>query len=303
MEESGHYYTVYFTSLAVGFAEDVAYQHALLAQMPDEVGWLDAANMHINECASFREYDLNGAKSTVPNNWRYLIEFVIHSLPDKRLDNASSAAQRKITGSLLLKESPVSLKFGLLLHRLGDTYAHSIMGHETRMYTTSMAGDQCTSIDSLGHARDFHSPDYPFLRKNLFYEYLSDLYRLLSEKVNSPDSKLFRRAKPVKITAGDIIAIFRYILDDPHGLVRCSMQGGLTTETTRLFFIQQIREAAKKYLGTTLKSYAPERIEKQTLPQFLSEHTELRQLGINQKKIVDAVISMYVDVKEPDDKK
>ena len=46
MEEAGHYYTVYYTSLAVGFREDVAYTQAVLAQMPDEISWLDAASLH-----------------------------------------------------------------------------------------------------------------------------------------------------------------------------------------------------------------------------------------------------------------
>jgi hypothetical protein len=292
MEESGHYYTVYFTSLAVGFAEDVAYQHALLAQMPDEVGWLDAANMHTNECLNMSEYDLNGSKTAIPNNWRYLIEFAIHSLPDKRTGNTSSASQRSVTGKLLLKESPVSLTFGLLLHRLGDTYAHSMIGNEMRMYTVAAEAAECTTLDSLGHFRDSHNPDYPFLRQNLFYTYLNDLYSILSKKVNNPDSKLFRRQSSA-MPSGDVEKIFRYILDDPHGIVRCSMKAGLSTEATQMFFIKQIREASRKYLGITMKSYAPERIEKQTLSQFLSEHTELRKIGINRQKIVEAVNSIY----------
>src|SRR5260221_11333523 len=90
MEESGHYYTVYFTSLSVGFAEDVAYQQAVMAQMPDEVGWLDAANLHTDECLGFKEFDLNSNKLKVPNEWRYLVEYALHSLPDKRTANTSS---------------------------------------------------------------------------------------------------------------------------------------------------------------------------------------------------------------------
>ena len=34
MEESGHYYTVYITSLAVGFSEPLAYQHATITHRP-----------------------------------------------------------------------------------------------------------------------------------------------------------------------------------------------------------------------------------------------------------------------------
>ncbi len=297
MEESGHYYTVYFTSLAVGFAEDVAYQHALLAQMPDEVGWLDAANMHINQCVGWNEFDLNSSKVEVPNHWRYVIEFGLHSLPDKKQDNTSSQKQRTLTADLLLKENPLSLEFGLLLHRLGDTFAHSIMGNEIKLYTVAAGGPECFTNDSLGHKRDSHRPDYPFLRRDLFYDYLGTLYRVLSEKVNSPDAKLYKRRQLMTISAGDIELIFRQMLDDTHGLVRSSMRGGLTDETTSLFFMEKIREASKKYLGVTMKPYAPEKIEKQTLSQFLSDHPELRSLGINQKSLSGAVNDIYSNVK------
>ena len=45
MEASGHYYTVYFVSLAVGFDDDVAREFAFYAQLPDQLDKLDAADL------------------------------------------------------------------------------------------------------------------------------------------------------------------------------------------------------------------------------------------------------------------
>jgi len=299
MEESGHYYTVYFTSLAVGFAEDVAYRHALLAQMPDEVGWLDAANLHMDECLNWKEYDLNGNKRLVPNQWRYIIEFAQHSLPDKYTGNSSSEFQRTVTRKLLLNESPVSLKFGMLLHRLGDTYAHSMMGNEKKMYTVARPAAECFTLDSLGHARDGHDPDYPFLRPGLFYLYLDDLYTILLKKVNSPESKLYRRRMLTNLSIDNIKKIFKDILEDQDGLVMYSLMNGMTSGTTQFFLIDQIRKAAVKYLKVTMKPYAPEKSGGLTLQEFLTQHPELQQMGISRESIINSLKSIYQGVTAP----
>jgi len=297
MEESGHYYTVYFTSLAVGFKEEIAYRHAVLAQLPDEVGWLDAANMHINQCSRSKEYDLNGNKRRVDYRWRYDIEYAIHSLPDKINGNSSSSFQRSATQKMLSEEDPLSLKFGLLLHRLGDTFAHSMISNETKMYTVSATGDytQCIPLDSLGHARDGHDPDFPFLRPTLYDKYLTELYNVLNQKARQPRyADYVRKTRPLLLE--EIRIIFKKILTDEHGIVSASMRAGLIKPTTQIFFIQQIREHAIRNLGITMKPYAPERIEKQTLTQFLSEHHELDSLAINEQKMNEAVTSIKKDL-------
>ena len=303
MEESGHYYTVYFTSLAVGFAEDVAYRQAVMAQMPDEVGWLDAANLHVDQCLGQmggKEFDLDGNLRLVPNEWRYLVEFAQHSLPDKYGENTTSAYQRSVTRKLLLEESPVSLKFGMLLHRLGDTFAHSVMGHEDRMYTVAKPAPECFTIDSLGHARDSHNPDYPFLRPGLFYLYLDDLYDILFKKVNGPESRLYRRRMLTVLSAEAIRKIFKDILEDPAGLVMFSLTNNMAYGTsytlTQRILIDEIRKAAIKYLKVEMKPYAPEKSGGMTLRQFLSQHPELQQVGITPQSITQSLNSIYKGV-------
>lgn len=296
MEESGHYYTVYFTSLAVGFNEKIAYRHAVLAQMPDEVGWLDAAHMHMYECSNFfEEVDLAGKKRSVNSGWRSDVESAIHSLPDKVKGNSSSYYQQVRTKKLLSAEDPISLTFGLLLHRLGDTYAHSVMGDESRMYTVSSSGsfsDCFRYSDSIGHARHFHDPDYPFLRTDLFDKYITELYSILSDKARQPGSASYvRKSRPLLLE--ELKNLFSKILTEERGLVRSSIRAGFPKETTQIFFIQKIREQAIKQLGITMKKYAPERKGNQTLSQFLSEHDEeLSDLKINEQKIIEAVNSI-----------
>ena len=224
MEEGGHYYTVYYTSLAVGFMEQVAYRHAVLSQMPDEVLWMDAAHMQTQQCRGYlggKETDLNNVSRYVPADERYNVQYGLHSLPGRGLNEAtrSSAYQRQITSLELSKQSPISLKFGLLLHRLGDTYAHSKMSHEHTMYTVTQT-DKCFSADSykesFGHLFDMHDPDYPFLRQNLFFSYLQNLYQVLFDKLQEPISANYKKKinpRPFHQVKGDFEILFMRLND------------------------------------------------------------------------------------------
>lgn len=319
MEESGHYYTVYYTSLAVGFANDIAQRQALLTQMPDEVGWLDAANMHIDQCANrpvsytaafifgpvgeyiadnhFMEYNLEGKKQRVPADWRYTIEFALHSLKDPGSGVVSSKNQRKLTRDLLINNAPDSLAFGLLLHRLGDTYAHSIMNNESQMYTTTKSDSitQCVVLESLGHARDGHNPDYPYKRQDLFFEYLKDLYDILKTKFH--DSSISYKKRKIPLSFDELKNAFASIFQNlkstyqrPNiriGRGGMMMTGGppiteeINPELVIKDFIAAIRSKCFQTLQVNMDKYAPETIEKQTLGEFLNDHPDL-------KKIIDA---------------
>jgi hypothetical protein len=341
MEESGHYYTVYFTSLAVGFEDDIAKRQALLAQMPDEVGWTDAANMHINQCANrpaslaagvvsgvaggvvgsviggyaadryFQEYDLGGKLQRVPNEWRYTIEFALHSLKDKSGGSVSSQYQRDITRSLLLKNAPDSLAFGLLLHRLGDTYAHSTMKDETVMYTTTSSDKftECIPLladDSLGHRKDMHDPDYPHLRMELFDKYLRDLHSILEAKYNEKVTKRVSTNKKKTLTAIELSAIFRDIFDTlkkTHStrhtiygrggpLVVGNENSPRPPDDIIKDFILAIRKKCYESLGVTMDKYAPEGIEKQTLGEFLNAHQK-ELSGVDKDTLTQAIYSIY----------
>ena len=264
MEEAGHYYTVYFTSLAAGFKAKVAHLHALLAQMPDMVGWMDASHMQQTQIKgqargmmeavddtiarnlpsaieklyeahrpnayfpSGNEVNLSGQEVPVDAQSRFQSQYVFHSLINKNCGNDSADDQRRITTSLLDKEHPLSLKFGWLLHRLGDTYAHSVMDNETHLYTVSPSANfnDNRHCSSFGHLCDWHDPDYPFLRQSLFYDYLKNLFYVLQKK-----AKYAQRGKYTNYITGKtslsetaVLNVFRKIFEDQKSSVATAMR-------------------------------------------------------------------------------
>jgi hypothetical protein len=325
MEEGGHYYTVYITSLAVGFKEPLAFQHAVLAQMPDEVGWLDAANLHIKQVRSHTETNMTGQNSPVPNDWRYMVEYALHSLPGNHLSSAtqSSAYQRTHTTKQLLSEDPTTLKFGLLLHRIGDTYAHSRMnGGESMMYTVTPNANGIGNWkfwNDYGHGHHVHDPDYPFLRPELFMSYLQNLYEILYAKAVAPSNKVhlrdgsavpfstvrtaFAQAFAAVKRRGDahylkqLETVAKYSAGRPVILLRRSV---VSKETEAQWLIEEMRMAAKRITGMDLRSYSPEKEGARPLAQFLREHPELNHLNINGDAVVNAVRDMIPPPGQPD---
>lgn len=317
MEEGGHYYTVYYTSLAVGFNEEIAFRHAVLSQMPDEVLWMDAAHMQTQECKGHfgiskidlgKETDFNGVLRYVPADERYRVQYGLHSLPGRTLNERtrSSAYQRSMTTQMLSRESAVSLRFGLLLHRLGDTYAHSRMGHEETMYTVTETDKCFTSghyTESFGHLFDVHDPDYPFLRQTLFYSYVENLYQVLFDKLSEPASAAYRRAgarpRPLNQVKNDFRDMFMQLSARANREEKqlqeqidaaTAYSGGYPvkapptpSETRAKWFIQEIRNASINRLHITMKKYSPENEEGRPVPQFrqfLQSDPDLRRLNI-----------------------
>jgi hypothetical protein len=324
MEEGGHYYTVYYTSLAAGFKEPVAYRHAVLSQMPDEVLWMDAAHMQTQQCKGTfgnrfislgKETDLSGRLRYVPSDERYRVQYGLHSLPGRGLNNAtqSSAYQRKITTQMLARESPVSLKFGLLLHRLGDTYAHSRMDNEHTMYTVTET-DKCFTAghytESFGHLLHMHDPDYPFLRQNLFFSYVDNLYQVLYDKVNEPASAPYRRgvrARPLHEVKADFQVMFmrlahrtRMEQQEMQEIINSAATygGGYATaqpassERKAKWFIEEIRDGSLRVLKIPMRKYQPENEEGMSLARFLQKHPELKDLKIESENLTQTIQDM-----------
>jgi hypothetical protein len=301
MEEGGHYYTVYYTSLAVGFNEDIAYQHAVLSQMPDEIGWMDAANLQKRQCLFRSERNLNGVKQGIPPNWRYQVQYGLHSLPGQSLNanTRSSAYQRQHTKQALAREDAASLEFGLLLHRLGDTFAHSKINGESTMYTVSGADELCATnpLTSIGHGHRNHDPDYAFLRPALFYSYIQNLYTVLYDKLQEEASKNYRRnvaARPYHQVENDFKHVFTQLeARDMEAYNSMKIYGAMPAlmskeQKTRLL-IELIRSATFGNLKITMKAYEPEKHESLTLTQFLEQHPQLNKLNINRNSIEQAV--------------
>ena len=313
MEAGGHYYTVYYTSLAVGYKQEIAYRHAVLAQMPDQVGWLDAAHMQVQEAKiGGRETDLGGISRVVTTHERAKIQAGLHSLvPNHLTKEKASAFQRRFTVERLMEQSPTSLKFGLLLHRLGDSFAHSRIDDHSKMYgISSNSLFTWTNFgESAGHLFDMHDPDYPFLRtKDIFFPYLQQLYNVLFNKLNEKNNLQYKRPGYTPVSFGQLKSVFEHVFSN---LVTRQKQFGQThyssyskrgvtvklpktadnDEITR-WFILEMRSALGRIKDVKIETYAPEQRQLQSLRQFLNDHRELSDLDIQAVDLNDAITDM-----------
>ena len=173
--EAGHYHTVYFASLAAGFDKDVAYANAMFAQMPDEVYSLDATSLFVDHAKSaasdwMRSFIAPESHDKYDNS-RFIFK-TLHSLTGGKAE-----PQREITEKALLSTKPGTMEFGFLLHRFGDSYAHTTLG---------TSGPDSSKHElygpALGHALDGHSPDQIERRPKLYQSYAGDLYDTLRER-------------------------------------------------------------------------------------------------------------------------
>jgi hypothetical protein len=310
VEEGGHYYTVYYTSMAVGYKEDVAFRHAVLCQMPDEVGRMDASNMHQKELFGTSEIDFNNQQRSVFANERYGTEYGLHSLPGNNLGTKvrGSAYQRDFTTTQLMMESPTSLRFGLLLHRLGDTYAHSIIGNEDQMYSVTPTTSRYTNFfdrsNDFGHGYHMHDPDFAFLRVNLFYSYLENLYNVLLNKLNENANHKYRRANYTSPSFSEVRGHFVIMFNNLNSRSKLygeahrvyfrggSRPGTVTKDMKAQWLIDEIRLAAPRNLKLTMRDYKPENEEGLSLREFLRRHPSLNDLNINQNTLSDSIESM-----------
>lgn len=315
MEEGGHYYTVYYTSLAVGFSEYVAYRHAVLSQMSDEVTAMDASELQQAQCLGREVVDLDNVKRGVNYRKRFLMQNGQHALVNKDSSEKvrSSEFQQNITRQMLAKEDAMSLKFGLLLHRLGDTFAHSKMGSERTMYTVNNS-DSCSInvwLDNFGHLIHGHSPDYPFLRKPVFHSYLISLYQALFNKFLEPSSLNYRRenykpgvkTRQVSLVVNDFNVMFtklenkvnenyNHIMQNEGGRRYSRSYNSVSDETKAEWFIKEIRSAAKNILEVDMEPYAPEKDHGMSLKEFLDKHKHLKDLNINRDSITKTIKEM-----------
>ena len=309
MEETGHYYTVYYTSLAVGFDKDLAYQHAVLAQMPDEVGFLDAANMHEKEGLLGYEYDLNGTRKKVLHQDRYKHEYGLHVLVDENLpaNIRRSEFQQDITRELLRLYNARSLEFGLLLHRLGDTYSHSILGNGNTLYTTTTDSVYSFPIrirGAIGHGKDNNLPDYWFIRLDDFYKYLEDLFNVLSNKLKEtqPSAQARLTYQELKSNYARIITYYGYVM----GIQSYPFEIKIKSSVVNLFdwlldmrsrkminlIIVDLRKQIQALLGSVernpIEQYRPEISDNQKLSEFASA-TKFKLSPAEVQRAVDAV--------------
>lgn len=169
--ESGHFYTVYFVSLAAGFDQETAFRNAFYAQMPDEVDELDAVDRHYRSVThalsdSWARSDIlpvSPLEQKLIDANRDLIQTTLHSLT-----GGDTEAERRATETAISETEAGTIEMGLLLHRFGDTFAHSTIDDPGVTYETGW-----------GHLGDMHAPDQIHQRPELYEEYVTQLFSML----------------------------------------------------------------------------------------------------------------------------
>jgi hypothetical protein len=224
--EAGHFYTAYLVALAVGFDDQTAFRVAFYTQMPDEVAELDATHMAIESVGPVM---LNwGAERAVRE--RDAVQRGGHALTGR--PSAEERARRSALTSVLKPDLP---EFGLSVHALGDSFAHSTIGDESMMYQP-VAGHLAQGV-----AEDPHAPDFIQRRPSLYLAYVQALYRaFVSAATNWPEHHVASLMKDERFVADLALEVAR-----------------LDTEEAQ---IARIRELAATRLGRPMNLYAPENV-------------------------------------------
>lgn len=290
--EAGHYYTVYFASLAAGFDPETAFRNAVFAQMPDEVNALDAVQQQISR------FSAPGGMVSWTSAERDLIQRGLHSLTGE-----SSTTERNVTRGALGEVTAGTMEFGFLLHRFGDAYAHSVRGDESRTYETG-----------LGHFRHGHTPDQIHLRRELYASYVQDLFGTLSQRAGASGHSPRLSQQQVREFAAEVssIRVMQTHTDFDTRSGEAIEYQTLDVEATETAQVQRIRELSGQLMSRSefqestvgpptaeqsaqppvgrMRTYAPEREDTMSWPEYQRTHPDFVS-GSSWREVAGAVHS------------
>ncbi|HVJ63329.1 MAG TPA: RHS repeat-associated core domain-containing protein [Tahibacter sp.] len=173
--ESGHYYTTFYVALKVGYSVKDAQRLAFLSQAPDEVHNWDAMGMQIDYMVS-----------RVAPTYGTLLE-LLPGMPNRReIRDSVHINTHVLTGESSTVVTPRVLRaidgangdmntVGLLIHSLGDSFAHRCIKDPTiegRMYETGFGH----GVDSVTG----HHPDLIQNRPDRYLAYVEQLTKTLA---------------------------------------------------------------------------------------------------------------------------
>jgi RHS repeat-associated protein len=152
-EVDGHFWTVYLMTTLIGIGNDLSFNISYFTEWPDQ--------------KMYPSGDLESATNTWMNP--------MNQGPYHALTGGRSSAERDIS-DIDVANSTSTFNLGLALHRLGDSYAHSIVGNESKMYNAPL-GHAWASVFGT-------DPDQIANRPWLYKEYVQRLAGALSDRFN-----------------------------------------------------------------------------------------------------------------------
>lgn len=171
-EEAGHFYTIYNVARTAGYSPKDAFTLAYYAQLPDEVGPLDACAAYLasqgdpmfegwvlgsSGTPAIRGY-LNGYPIAV-NDWGRQIQEVLHSL--NGLTGEDLKDRRECLMTLIKDKSLALWQRGMLLHAFGDTYSHvhSELNGDLTAYAYPYGHKEDSVADRVWGGKSHSDPD------------------------------------------------------------------------------------------------------------------------------------------------
>lgn len=274
MKEAGHYYTVYYVSLAVGYENKEAFTNAFFTQLPDEVEELDAAEQAFDFAKNFLVekikddlipfYEMNFEEI----GYQYLdlatIQMGLHTLT-----GGSSVLERRFRTQLAQDLVSNRSHFGINLHAFGDAYAHSRTNDETMLYDTG-----------LGHATHFDHPDLIAERPDLYLNYVENLYNLLQRSLPIQKKSSGSIKKPQEKSLQEVRSLAQKLLEPMEKIIPTYTHSirpvvYIKVPPSEEKIIERIREMIIKDMKVNnMEDYAPEKNDPIPWSQFQEKYKE-----------------------------
>jgi|CXWL01.1.fsa_nt_gi RHS repeat-associated protein len=154
--EGGHYYTAFIAAKEAGYTTESALKVALYAQLPDEVGSLEAINQVTGNIMGNRSSSSLNVKN---------VQGAGHGITGLQSFPITNAARD------VLVHADSDEAAGLAAHLLGDAYSHREIGNEAHIYPPI-----------IGHLFEGTTPDKIVERPELYGKYARDLTESLSNR-------------------------------------------------------------------------------------------------------------------------
>lgn len=147
-EIAGHYYTTFIAARCAGMSMTDSMHLAYYSQYPDQVGWLDAKSLWIDDkLTSLTQGFVMGSDPNWEKNraeqrrWMKEVMELIHSL-----HGGDPAERQKCLKSLLQDPTLSREERGIVIHALGDAFAHT--------YSNANGGEVAYDAGKDGHMVD-----------------------------------------------------------------------------------------------------------------------------------------------------
>jgi Domain of unknown function (DUF4157) len=185
---AGHYWTVYFASMAAGLDKQEAKDNAFFAQMPDQVDELDATDEGEGFYPNYLGFVIPGDGTANRLLRRIAVQKGLHALTGWSAENETTYRT-----NILKTTKPGTFEFALALHPFGDSFAHRIVNGGARMYSgpaghaVEVHASDCAGVVNSGNLKsacfeNAYAVDNLSRRSDLYQRYGLAMYDLLVAK-------------------------------------------------------------------------------------------------------------------------